>query len=215
MAARANAKADVFDLNEVLGGAIKDTTVKKGTTPVLVDLTPSTQSQLERLIEVKNELDSLKTEAELLEAELVKEIGPRRMALLVTLRMRGQILYVPAVKVLAANGQYVTCVWQHKYSKIDRNHAQDIQNILGSDEYAQGMKDEMEITTKPETNTPERLKALIGKIGVDEFQASFDVARWLYPTPRYTEEIALHLTDTQHAALQGIIRQYKPSFRVK
>jgi hypothetical protein len=59
------------------------------------------------------------------------------------------------------------------------------------------------------------LRDLIQSVGPERFAQFFSVERWLSPTKRYTEEFYTAFNEKERAALIPIVRQYKPSVKVK
>ncbi len=199
-------KQQAFDINDVLAGA---TTEKPKATaskvPVLATPDKELQEKATRIREIKEQLDSLESELDVLASEVTETVEPLRAEII---KAKG---YNSSVKIPDTNGMYLTLTWLAKYSKTPLDNKGTLENILGED-YGNYIDQRMVIKVKDVSENS--LKDLIASVGAERFSQFFEVERWLEPTRRYTEEFYTAL-DRVRQQLAGIIRQYKPSIKTK
>ena len=153
--------------------------------------------------------------AELLDGLMAGRIGGPHEVLVEPLRVdliRRQG-YTSSVKVPDTNGLSATISWSAKYSAVDLSNAPAIEEAIGKDLASQFFTREMKITVKDVTE--DALRDLIQSVGPERFAQFFAVERWLSPTKAYTERFYAAFNEKERAALSPIVRQYKPSVKVK
>jgi len=193
-----------FDLADVLAGATVEKSSKaSGKTPV-VTVDEGTQVQISRFCEIVRQMDSLKAEKDLLQAELIEVFTPKHIEACKT-------GFINSIKAAGTDGHFVTASWEHKYTNVEMSSAPTLEEICG-EEFDTYFAADMEIKTR--SNDEETLREIISAVTPERFAALFEVKRWLYPTRAYTEQKHT-FSEKVRMALQGIVRQYKPSFKTK
>jgi len=158
-----------------------------------------TSVKASRIRELKENLDSVKTELSVVEEYFLENVAPLREQLM---EEKG---YINSVKVPDTYGGFVTVVWSHAYSKIPVEAEEELRKTIPNfDKY---FKQEVLITVKD--CSEKLLTELIGLVGAENFAKFFTVERWIEPTTAYTEE-AHKLPKADH-----IVRQRKPSVKTK
>ena len=195
-----------FSIDDVLSTATQPKEAKSSSKTPLLIVPKDVMEKISRLREIREELDSLESEWDLLSAETVDLVEPLRADII---RRQG---YTSSVKVPDTNGLSATISWSAKYSAVDLSNAPAIEAVIG-DRSNQFFTKEMKITVKDVTE--DALRDLIQSVGPERFAQFFSVERWLSPTKRYTEEFYTAFNEKERAALAPIVRQYKPSVKVK
>jgi hypothetical protein len=194
-----------FSLDDVLSSATKPKESKSSSKTPTLTVGPDVAQKIDRLRAVKEQIDSLTTEYDLLAAETIEAVEPLRVAAM-------KSGYTSSVKVPGASGMGVTISWSAKYAKVGLETAPAIQQVIGDrmrDYFANGLQ--ITVTDVSEAS----LKELIQLVGPEQFSRFFAVERWLEPTRRYSEEFYTAFTDTERATLSGLVRQYKPSIKTR
>jgi hypothetical protein len=195
-----------FSIDDVLSTATRLKETKSSSKTPLLTVGKDVMEKVARLREIREELDSLESEWDLLSADTVALVEPMRADII---RRQG---YTSSVKVPDTNGLSATISWSAKYSAVDLSDAPAIEAVIG-DRANQFFTKEMKITVKDVTE--DALRDLIQSVGPERFAQFFSVERWLTPTKRYTEEFYTAFNEKERAALAPIVRQYKPSVKVK
>jgi hypothetical protein len=196
-----------FSIDDVLSGATQPKEAKSSSKVPLLTVGKDVQQKLTRLREIKEELDSLESEWELLSAETTAQVEAYRADFI---KRQGFTL---SVKALDTNGLAATLSWSTKYSAVDLSNAPTIEATIGEERLNQFFTWEMKITVKDVTE--DALRDLIQSVGPERFAQFFNVERWLSPTKAYSEQWYAAFSEKERAALAPIVRQYKPSIRVK
>jgi hypothetical protein len=196
-----------FSIDDVLSTATQPKEAKSSSKTPLLIVPKDVMEKVTRLREIKEDLDSLESEWDLLGAETTALVEPMRADII---RRLG---YTSSVKVPDTNGLSATISWSAKYSAVDLSNAPAIEATIGKDRANQFFTREMKITVKDVTE--DALRDLIQSVGPERFAQFFAVERWLSPTKRYTEEFYTAFNEKERAALAPIVRQYKPSVKVK
>ena len=197
-----------IDIDAILGGAEKPKEAKSGRSKSPVIVVPvTTQKQVSRLRVVADQLDSLQAEHDLLSSEIIDVVTPIRIGIC---RASG---HTTTVRVPDDKGESVAITWVGKYSKIPIGSKSELQEIAG-ESYPQMFTPAMTIKVKQDI-TEVQLRGLITAVGAETFAQIFEVERWLYPTKIYTENAPREFDDARLAALKEIVRQYKPSVKVR
>jgi hypothetical protein len=195
-----------FSIDDVLSTAAKPKEAKSSSKTPVLNVGKDVMEKVARLREIREELDSLESEWDLLSADTVTLVEPMRADVI---RRQG---YTSSVKIPDTNGLSATSSWSAKYSAVDLSNAPVIEAVIG-DRANQFFTKEMKITVKDVTE--DALRDLIQSVGPERFAQFFSVERWLIPTKRYTEEFYTSFNEKERAALAPIVRQYKPSVKVK
>jgi hypothetical protein len=195
-----------FSIDDILSTATQPKEAKSSSKVPVLTVGKDVQQKLARLREIKEQLDSLESEWDLLSAETTAQVEPMRADIIKRLG------YTSSVKALDANGLAVTLSWSTKYSAVDLSNVAGIEAIIG-DRVQEYFTKEKKITVKDVTD--DELRDLIQAVGPEQFAQFFSVERWLSPTKRYTEEFYTAFNEKERAALAPIVRQYKPSVKVK
>jgi len=196
-----------FSIDDVLSTATQPKEAKSSSKTPVLTVGKDVMEKVARLREIREELDSLESEWDLLSADTVSLVEPMRADLI---RRQG---YTSSVKVPDTNGLSATISWSAKYSAVDLSNTPTIEAAIGKDRANQFFAREMKITVKDVTE--DALRDLIQSVGPERFAQFFSVERWLSPTKRYTEEFYTAFNEKERAALAPIVRQYKPSVKVK
>jgi hypothetical protein len=168
-----------FSIDDVLSTASRPKEAKSSSKTPVLTVGKDVMEKVARLREIREQLDSLESEWELLSAETVDSVEPMRADII---RRQG---YTSSVKVPDTNGLSATISWSAKYSAVDLSNASAIEAVIG-DRASQFFTREMKITVKDVTE--DALRDLIQSVGPERFAQFFSVERWLTPTKRYTEE---------------------------
>ena len=195
-----------FSIDDVLSTATQPKEAKSSKTPLLT-VPKDVMEKVARLREIREELDSLESEWDLLSADTVALVEPMRVDLI---KRQG---YTSSVKVPDMNGLSATISWSAKYSAVDLSNGPAIEEAIGKDRAHQFFTREMKISVKDVTE--DALRDLIQSVGPERFAQFFAVERWLSPTKAYTEQFYAAFNEKERAALAPIVRQYKPSVKVK
>ena len=196
-----------FSIDDVLSTATQPKETKSSSKTPLITVPKDVMEKVARLREIREELDSLESEWDLLSADTVALVEPLRVDLI---RRQG---YTSSVKVPDTNGLSATISWSAKYSAVDLSNAPCIEAVIGKDRAAQFFTREMKITVKDVTE--DALRDLIQSVGPERFAQFFAVERWMSPTKAYSEQWYTAFSEKERTALAPIVRQYKPSIRVK
>jgi hypothetical protein len=195
-----------FSIDDVLSTATQPKEARSSSKTPVLTVPEDVMEKVARLREIREELDSLESEWDLLSADTVSLVEPLRADII---RRQG---YTSSVKVPDTNGLSATISWSAKYSAVDISNAPAIEAVIG-DRASQFFSRETKITVKDVTE--DALRDLIQSVGPERFAKFFTVERWLSPTKRYTEEFYTAFNEKERAALAPIVRQYKPSVKVK
>ena len=195
-----------FSIDDILSTATQPKEAKSSSKVPVLTVGKDVQQKLARLREIKELLDSLESEWDLLSAETTAQVEPLRADIIKRLG------YTSSVKALDANGLAVTLSWSTKYSAVDLSNAPAIEAVIG-DRATQFFTREMKIAVKDVTE--DALRDLIQSVGPERFAQFFSVERWMSPTKAYGEQWYTAFSEKERAALALIVRQYKPSIRVK
>jgi hypothetical protein len=196
-----------FSIDDVLSTATQPKEAKSSSKTPLLIVPKDVMEKISRLREIREELDSLESEWDLLSADTVSLVEPMRADLI---KRQG---YTSSVKVPDTNGLSATISWSAKYSAVDLSNTPTIEAAIGKDRARQFFTGEMKITVKDVTE--DALRDLIQSVGPERFAQFFAVERWLSPTKAYTERFYAAFNEKERAALSPIVRQYKPSVKVK
>jgi hypothetical protein len=196
-----------FSIDDILSTATQPKETKSSSKVPVLTVGKDVQQKLTRLREIKDLLDSLESEWDLLSAETTAQVEPMRADIIKRLG------YTSSVKALDANGLAATLSWSTKYSAVDLSNAPTIEAAIGKDRATQFFTREMKITVKDVTE--DALRDLIQSVGPERFAQFFAVERWMSPTKAYSEQWYTAFNEKERAALTPIVRQYKPSIRVK
>jgi hypothetical protein len=199
-------KKEEFSLDDILSSA-QTTKEKSSSTKVPILTVPKeTQEKASRIRELKDQLDSLTSEFEVVSAEVVEEINLLRADIL---RKQG---YSSSVKIPDSKGMSIMLSWSANYSKVPIDN-KDALKLIAKDRFEGCFGTEIVIKVKDVSE--ESLKDLIATVGPEQFARFFEVERWIKPTKRYTEEFFTAFTDAERERLSAIVKQYKPSIKVK
>ena len=196
-----------FSIDDILSTATQPKEAKSSSKVPVLTVGKDVQQKLARLREIKELLDSLESEWDLLSAETTAQVEPMRADIIKRLG------YTSSVKALDTNGLAATLSWSTKYSAVDLSNAPTIEAAIGKDRATQFFTREMKITVKDVTE--DALRDLIQSVGPERFAQFFAVERWLSPTKAYTEQFYAAFNEKERATLAPIVRQYKPSVKVK
>ncbi|MFH1564056.1 MAG: hypothetical protein ABIF11_11680 [Nitrospirota bacterium] len=197
--------APAINVMDVLNQAtVKPETKGKSKVPILT-VNEDTMQLAGEIRDLKAQIDSLKSQFETKEAEILAQVTPERERLC-------KLDYQSSIKVPDLNGMTILISWKDQYTKIPIDTEQNIKQIIDG-KYQDYFEPEMQITVKKEALTEDALKELITKIGVSEFSKFFDVERWIKPTSRYTREQFAVFTPEQRQALTMYVKQYKPAIK--
>lgn len=189
-------------ISDVLKTAeVKKTSNGKSKVPML-KVSEEVSAIASRLRELKTEMDSIKAEYGITEEGFLEEVTKAKEVLM---QDSG---WIPTVKVPDSVGGNVTVIWNHSYSKIPMDNEEILkENVPNYDNY---FEPKTEIKVKDVTE--DTLTELINLVGPNNFSRFFEVERWITPTEKFTED-SWKLPATEN--LTGIIKQKKPSVRVK
>ena len=204
----AKAKDTAFSVDDILAGAAVKKEAKSSSKVPAIDVADAVKARATRLRELQNQMESLKTEFDVISADFVEDVAPLREELI---RMQG---YISSVKVPDTNGIFVTVTWKDAYSKVPMEMAATIINVIGQDRTEIYFENKNVITVKKDL-TQEALRDLIKLVGPMDFAKYFDVDRWIEPVKDYTEDFYTKFTATERENLSPIVKQYKASVRVK
>jgi hypothetical protein len=196
-----------FSIDDILSTATQPKEAKSSSKVPVLTVSKDVQQKLTRLREIKELLDSLESEWDLLSAETTAQVEPMRADIIKRLG------YTSSVKALDTNGLAATLSWSTKYSAVDLSNAPTIEATIGKDRATQFFTREMKITVKDVTE--DALRDLIQSVGPERFAQFFAVERWMSPTKAYSEQFYTAFNEKERTALAPIVRQYKPSIRVK
>jgi hypothetical protein len=204
--AKRKVKAAGPDLDAVLGSAeSKEAKASKSKVPVL-KVDGKTQATVTRLRRLKEEIESLQSEFDMLKGELVGVAAPLRAELCAS-------GYVSSVRVPGTEGLSVSVSWSNAYSKIPLGSGPDIEGVVGEERFGDFFFTDMEIKVKDFSE--ESLTELVEAVGAERFARFFEVKRWLKPTERYTTEFFTAFTPEERERLAPVVRQYSPSVGTK
>jgi hypothetical protein len=196
----------VVDLDSVLGSAeSKEAKASKSKVPVL-KVDGKTQTTVTRLRKLKEEMDSLQSEFDMLKGELVGVAAPLRAELCAS-------GYVSSVRVPGTDGLSVSVSWSNAYSKIPLGSGPEIEAVVGEERFGSFFFQDMEIKVKDISE--ESLMELVEAVGPERFARFFEVKRWLKPNERYTTEFFTAFTPEERESLAPMVRQYSPSVGAK
>jgi hypothetical protein len=199
-------KKEEFSLDDILSSA-QTTKEKSSSTKVpILTVSKETQEKVSRIRELKDQLDSLTSEFEVVSAEVIEEIDSLRMDVL---KKQG---YSSSVKVPDSKGMSIMLSWSANYSKVPIDN-KDALKLIAKDRFEGFFGTEIVIKVKDVSE--ESLKELVSTVGPEQFARFFEVERWIKPTKRYTEEFVTAFTDAEREKLSAIVKQYKPSIKVK
>ncbi len=200
-------KKEEFSLDDILSSA--QTTKEKSSSSTKVPIltvSKETQAKAARIRELKEQLDSLTSEFEVASSEMIEEIDSLRSDIL---RKQG---YSSSVKVPDSKGMSIMLSWSANYSKVPIDN-KDALKLIAKDRFEGFFGTEIVIKVKDVSE--ESLKELVSTVGPEQFARFFEVERWIKPTKRYTEEFFTSFNDSERERLSAIVKQYKPSIKVK
>jgi len=190
-------------INDVLKTAeIKKTNGNGKSKILMLKVSDEVAISASRLRELKTELDSIKAEYGMVEEDFLSEVIKAKEILM------KDVGWIPTVKVPDTTGGSVTVIWSHSYSKIPIDNEELLkENVPNYDNY---FEQKTEIKVKDVTENT--LSELINLVGAENFSRFFEVERWISPTEKFTED-SWKIPSMDN--LTGIIKQKKPSVRVK
>jgi len=198
-------KKEEFSIDDVLStAAVTKEKSSSSKVPVLT-VAKDLQEKAARIREIKDQLDSLSSEYDVLSSEIVEGIEPLRAGLI---RKQG---YLSSVKIPDSKGMIVGVTWSSSYTKVPLEMKETLQGILG-ERYDGYFAQKLVIKVKDVGE--DALKELIVTVGPEQFSRFFEVDRWIEPTKRYTEEFYTTL-DKDRGKLAPLVKQYKASIKVK
>lgn len=198
-------KKEEFSIDDVLStAAVTKDKSSSSKVPVLT-VPKDLQEKAARIREIKDKLDSLTSEFEVLSSEIVEGIEPLRADVI---QKQG---YTSSVKIPDSKGMMVGVTWSSSYTKVPMDSKETLRTILG-DRYDGYFAQKLVIKVKDVGE--DSLKELIASVGPEQFSRFFEVERWLEPTRRYTEEFYTALNQ-ERVKLAPLVRQYKASIKVK
>jgi hypothetical protein len=133
-----------FSIDDVLSTATQPKETKSSSKTPVLTVGKDVMEKVTRLREIKEELDSLESEWDLLSAATVSQVEPMRADLIKRLG------YTSSVKVPDMNGLSATISWSAKYSAVDLSNAPAIEAVIG-ERANQFFTKEMKITVKDVT----------------------------------------------------------------
>lgn len=193
------------DINSILSSAVKGETKTKSTIPV-VGTSETVAKNVDKIRELKEQLDSIQTMLDLKTAELVESVKKDREILC-------RQNYTSSIKVAGTKGTTVTLTWKDAYSKIGTENELTLRGIV-SEKYDDLFMKKTKIEVKDEISE-EKLSDLIKAVGPEKFKEYFSVEQHITPKSRYTTEYFVILSKEQRDKLETVVKQYKPSLKTK
>ena len=200
------AKQQGFNLEDVLASATAAKETKSASKTPVIEANEELSGMAKRLRELKDEIESKTSEFESLSADFVERVEPLRAAYIVR---NG---FTSSVKVPDGEGRSVSVSFSSNYSKVAITSQAGLEELAG-DAFDRFFKKEMEITVKDVTE--ESLMELVQAVGPERFARFFVVNRWILPTKAYTEQFYTAFDEEQRAALKCVVKQYKPSIKMR
>ena len=190
-------------LADKLAGLSKGKT--KAKTPVL-DLVEPVPGIVAKAVRLHKEYQEKKAEYEALQAELIEAAGPKYREYL------AKVQFVNTA--LVTNGtENVSLTWKDAYSSIPLAVRSEIEAVVGEAKF----KDFFATTASINLTTAD--EAVINKV-VDLLEKAgllgqFEVEGFIKPNTRFTTERFKVFTSDQNTQLDPLVKQYKPSLRVR
>lgn len=216
--------ANVFDLNAVLGTAVKEEKKSTSNVPV-VAVDEDTRALALKVRNAKGEMKSATSKYESLEKDFTAKVLPFRDELC----KKG---YVSSINVMDTNNKPVMITFSSSFSKIPLENKEELEKIVGED-FENFFSQKMEISVNSEITEADltvliksialgamlsqsgKLDEVIAEFGADtqQFARLFGVKRWLQPTGRFNEN-QFTLPSEVRDQLKSFINPYKPSLKV-
>lgn len=206
MAPKSASKKQELDVNDVLNGAMIDlSSTKKSKIPVL-NVAVAVMKLVAKKQALVTKIDALKAEDEIVSADIISNITPQYEEICSS-------GFTSSVKLPSTDQSTITVSWKSQYSKIAPTEKAAIQSVVGENHFKRWFNIENTITVK-DTST-EKLTELITLVGKENFSKFFSVEQVVVPNATFTEEKYKDLTTEQRNSLSVVVKQYKPTIRVK
>ena len=191
-------------VTDVLRKAATKKSTKPSTDMVEIPVTPGLLAKHKLKYDAAK---AAKADLELSEEELLNEVTPVYVE-----RLRDS--YLTSARINEGDIE-ATVSWKDAYSKIPIDKIDEVRGLVG-EKYDEFFKEVNEIVVKDDVaSNPNLLEELIKAVGPDTFSKYFDVAQFVKPKVRFTEDRHRSLSPEVNTQLDVTVRQYKPSVRIK
>jgi isoleucyl-tRNA synthetase len=177
----------------------------KAKTPVM-DLVEQTKGEVAKLRELHSALEAAKVAYTDAAEKLIASVQPKYREYV------RNIAYVSSVHV--SDGQADLLVsWKDAYSAIPLDIKAEIETVVGAEKF----KEFFAITAKIEATTADEtvIKQVVELLQKSGLMGHFEVEGFIKPTTRFTQERFKAFTADQNGQLDPLVKQYKPSVRIR